>query len=73
MNVGKNKQLNDDFKEDLIMKYGIEEIMGQNGYEYFGYKENEETNKRTYVCHGFTREFCNQRLEDIAEREAINE
>ena len=55
------------------MKYGIEEIMGQNDYEYFGYKENEETNKRTYVCHGFTREFCNQRLEDIAEREAINE
>ena len=55
------------------MKYGIEVKMGKNGEEYFGYKENEETNKRTYVCHGFTREFCNQRLEEIIELETIKE
>lgn len=47
------------------MRYGIEKVKSQNGYEYFGYKENVETNKRTYICHALSREMCNQMLEKI--------
>ena len=47
------------------MKYGIETVKTVNNNEYFGYKEDISTGKRTYLCHALTAELCNQMLDEI--------
>lgn len=46
------------------MIYGIEIIKGTTRNEYFGYKENIETGKRTYICHAYSAERCNQMMDE---------
>lgn len=49
------------------MEFNIETVKTANNNEYFGYKEDISTGKRTYLCHAFTSEHCNQMLDKIKE------